>query len=418
MGFPKEVLLHKAENFSYETLNQQLHQHGSKNIAKLELFLWDLEMFLQIQRIMESKVVLKGGAAVQFYLPIKYQRSSVDIDMICSVSKEEVEGTIRQIENRFNADKKFFRFHSHKPEKPQTSLPLLTYYVGVPSECKPVELAAGPDYGQASIQEIKVEFLLSESSPPVFESSSPQIFAAETNKTYQIFPLNNLLADKLTTLGPNTIGIQINRADEQIKQLYDIDALITWNIDKIDLMRVKDSYFMRAKMEAQARGIEFDATEIFKDVENQLEELSLIDFPANTEYKKRIDDFQSLYLRRSINRNVSGWAIVGRKLMILFELLMEGDNKMRDNYVTLFDLDKNLGFEILAGPKRGQVVKDFKESITREFGSYCRVPINQIKGKHQKRIFWEILSIQNMVDVIGWVGEFFKGLDLDNRVAR
>jgi len=81
MRFPKEVLLHKAENFAYDTLKQRLNQHGFNNIAKLELFLWDLEMFLQIQEIMGSKIVLKGGAAAQFYVPINYQRSSIDIDL-------------------------------------------------------------------------------------------------------------------------------------------------------------------------------------------------------------------------------------------------------------------------------------------------------------------------------------------------
>ncbi len=418
MGFPKEVLLHKAENFSYETLNRRLNQHGFKNIAKLELFLWDLEMFMQIQRILRNRVVLKGGTAVQFYLPIDYQRSSVDIDIICSVSIEEVEGTIRQIEDRFNADEKFFRFRSHKPEKPQTSLPLLTYYVTFPSECKPVELAAGPEHAQTSIQEIKVEFLLSKNPTDLFKCSSPQIFSVETDRTYQILPLDSLLADKLTTLGPNTIGIQNDRADEQIKQLYDIDALITWNIDKIDLVRVRDSYLILAKKEAQARGIGFNVTKIFEDVEKQLEELSLIDFPINTEYKKRIDDFQSLYLRRSINRNVSGWAIVGRKLMIMFQLLRDNDIKIKEIISNLYNLEKKLYFNTIAGPDKGRIIKKFKESLLEEFETYCRVPINQIKGKHQKRIFWEILSIQNMVDVIAWVSEFFKGLDLDDRISR
>ncbi|MFQ5452708.1 MAG: nucleotidyl transferase AbiEii/AbiGii toxin family protein [Candidatus Zixiibacteriota bacterium] len=417
MDRSSEILLHQAEAFSNAILKQRLNQYGLNNIAKLELFLWDLEMFMQIQRIIGNKVVLKGGAAVQFYLPIDCQRSSVDIDMICFVSKDEIEETIHQIEDRFKADDEVFRFRLHKPEKPQTSLPLLTYYVNVPSNCKLVELATGAEHPPKPIQEIKIEFLLSKSPPPIYECSCPQIFAVKTNQTYQILPLDNLLADKLTTLGPNTIGIPNNRADEQIKQLYDIDALITWNINNINLKKVRDAYLIRAELETQVRGIEFDIAEIFKDVENQLEELALIDFPINTEYQKRINDFQSLYLKRSLNRNIAGWAIVGKKLIILLQLLKEDENKIKV-MENLYRLEKKLDFNIVTGPAKGQVIKRFKESFLKEFESYSRVPINQIKGKHQKRIFWELLSIYNMVDIDNWVHEFFRNQNLAGHIER
>ena len=51
-------------------------------VAMMELFLWDLELFLQIQKRLGEHIVLKGGAATQFYLPIEAQRTSVDILMI------------------------------------------------------------------------------------------------------------------------------------------------------------------------------------------------------------------------------------------------------------------------------------------------------------------------------------------------
>lgn len=42
----------------------------------MELFLWNLEIFLQIQDILKDRVVLRGGAAVQFYLPVEYKKQA------------------------------------------------------------------------------------------------------------------------------------------------------------------------------------------------------------------------------------------------------------------------------------------------------------------------------------------------------
>lgn len=64
----------------------------------MELFLWDLELFLHIQKILGDKIILKGGAATQFYLPRDAQRTSVDIDMLFFGTEEEIKKTLRKIE--------------------------------------------------------------------------------------------------------------------------------------------------------------------------------------------------------------------------------------------------------------------------------------------------------------------------------
>ncbi|MGI6778200.1 MAG: hypothetical protein ACOX7R_09385 [Acetivibrionales bacterium] len=50
----------------------------------------------------------------------------------------------------------------------------------------------------------------------------PELFALETEKEFNILALESLFADKLTTLGPTTIGVSDERADEQFKQIYDV----------------------------------------------------------------------------------------------------------------------------------------------------------------------------------------------------
>lgn len=88
MDFTK--IFHNKTAFERDYLQQRMDQYGFKNMSRMELFLWDLELFLQIQKRLGEHIVLKGGAATQFYLRIEAQRTSVDIDMIFCGKDEDV----------------------------------------------------------------------------------------------------------------------------------------------------------------------------------------------------------------------------------------------------------------------------------------------------------------------------------------
>ncbi len=53
-------LFHDQKAFERETLDERMRLFGFKNMARLELFLWDLELYLQIQELLGDRVVLKG----------------------------------------------------------------------------------------------------------------------------------------------------------------------------------------------------------------------------------------------------------------------------------------------------------------------------------------------------------------------
>ena len=90
-------IFHDETAFSREYLQNRMEMYGFKNMSRMELFLWDLELFLQIQKRLGEHIVLKGGAATQFYLPIEAQRTSVDIDMIFCGTDEQVQNTLNDI---------------------------------------------------------------------------------------------------------------------------------------------------------------------------------------------------------------------------------------------------------------------------------------------------------------------------------
>lgn len=140
MNFDGNAWIHDRKCFDRDTLTERLEQLKFNSLARMELFLWDLEIFLQIQAILKDKIVLKGGAAAQFYLPIEYQRTSVDIDMVCAVGIEEVEKALAAIERKFNGMDDLFKARPHKPKDPKAILPMMTYYMDVPSVCNAKEL--------------------------------------------------------------------------------------------------------------------------------------------------------------------------------------------------------------------------------------------------------------------------------------
>lgn len=311
MNYNQDALIHSVEFFKRKSLTYRLKKVGFNSLPKIELFLWGMEIFLQFQEILKEKIVLKGGSAVQFYIPIEYQRASVDVDVVCNASQKEIETAITKIEDKFKGDGNLFTFKLFQPKQPKTDLPLFTYFVNISSICTDREFFGG----HSGFQELKIEFHVSEEPLPIVYKKSPSIFALNTDKTYQIFPLNILIGDKLSCLGPNTIGIPFFRSDEQIKQIYDIGALFEFKLKEVEFNKIEEYLLKRAKLECKTRNINFNINEIKKDMIEQLEKLSLIDLKEDEKLIKLINDFQSLYLRKSINKPVSEWAITGKKLI-------------------------------------------------------------------------------------------------------
>ncbi len=404
MNFDDNALIHSRECFERDTLAERLEKLKFNSLARMELFLWDLEIFLQIQAILKDKVVLKGGAAAQFYLPIEYQRTSVDIDIICAGEIEEVGKALAAVERKLKGMDDLFKARPHKPKDPKANLPLMTYYMDVPSVCTTKEL-----YGKKTtgIQEIKIEFHFTDEPLVIHPISLPRIFALETQQTYQLLPLDDLIGDKLTTLGPHTIGIPMERADEQIKQIYDISGLLQFNWENIDLRRVGKSFLARAKSEAHKRSLTANMGEIFSDMMEQMKQLSVLDLENDKSLLKRINDFQSLYVRKELNRSPSEWAVAGAKIRVLLAYLSRNKdvNNPLDN---LFQCEQNLEFDHLQGAEKGRLARRFREEFSKAFEKYSDYPAKVLKGKSPARILWAVANTDNVDELVAWIKDFIE----------
>ena len=401
-------LFHKEEAFQRETFQKRMEEFGFKNMARMELFLWDLELFLHIQKILGDKIILKGGAATQFYLPRDAQRTSVDIDMLFFGTEEEIKETLRKIEEYLGTEDELFYFHKHSPKNPKTNLPLHTYYMKVPSALSNAE--RNMERESIPYQELKIEFILQPEKWEYERRTGENIFAVNSSWNYQILPLNYLFADKLTTLGCNTIGVQNERLDEQVKQFYDIMMLSRNCISEMQCSVVKEKYLKRAEQEWNTRkitlgstleGRDYEPKYIVEDVEKQLLRYQQADSGEDAELKKFINDFHSLYLNRKVQYDPKTVACGASLVRLMYELMISGMGW--DKVKQALEIEKKLGMEHLSGPEKGQKIRELRNQFIQEFGKDSVIPASTLKGKDLKRVFWAIVNIDNLNKIEGMI---------------
>lgn len=401
-------LFHKEEAFQRETFQKRMEEFGFKNMARMELFLWDLELFLHIQKILGDKIILKGGAATQFYLPRDAQRTSVDIDMLFFGTEEEIKKTLRKIEEYLGTEDELFYFHKHSPKNPKTNLPLHTYYTKVPSVLSNAE--RNMERESIPYQELKIEFILQPEKWEYERRTGENIFAVNSSWNYQILPLNYLFADKLTTLGCNTIGVQNERLDEQVKQFYDIMMLSRNCISEMQCSVVKEKYLKRAEQEWNTRkitlgstleGRDYEPKYIVEDVEKQLLRYQQDDSGEDAELKKFINDFHSLYLNRKVQYDPKTVACGASLVRLMYELMISGMGW--DKVKQALEIEKKLGMEHLSGPEKGQKIRELRNQFIQEFGKDSVIPASTLKGKDLKRVFWAIVNIDNLNKIEGMI---------------
>lgn len=396
-------LIHDESSFKRETLEKRMQEYGFKNMGRMELFLWDLEIFLQIQNRLNERVVLKGGAATQFYLPKEAQRTSVDIDMLFNGTEEEIDATLSKIEGTLGDDSGLLHFRKHVPKNPKTTLPLFTYYTDIPSVLTNTERNVKGNDTQS--QELKIEFITQAEKKEYSIVSGEEIFAVHSTKKYQLLPLNSLFADKLTTVGSNTIGVQDDRLDEQVKQFYDILMLTRYCRSSMDSKEIWSKYKTRAEEEWNVRansdgewkllkGKPFSLELVIEDVKNQLSRYKQVDSGNDKELKKAINDFKGLYLNSKIDFSPSEVACGATLICIMFEMLSLGEGWSRIK--NLLDIEAELNFSGLQGMEKGQIVRAVRDMLIEKFGESSLIPANILKGKNPRRVFWAVATKENI----------------------
>lgn len=410
-------LFHDKSAFKRETLEERMQDYGFKNMGRMELFLWDLELFLQLQDRLGDRLVLKGGAATQFYLPKEAQRTSVDIDMLFSGTETEINEALNQIETTLGDDGGLLRFRKHVPKNPKTTLPLFTYFTDIPSVLTSTERNVKSNDKQS--QELKIEFIIEEKKPEYSLVTGEDIFAVHSTKKYQVLPIDSLFADKLTTIGRNTIGVQDDRLDEQVKQFYDIMMLTRYCWESMNPTKIWSKYRTRAEEEwneransdgewEELKGKDFSLNIVIEDVKKQLQRYEQVDNGEDKELQKAINDFKGLYLNSKVSYNPASVACGASLIRILYESLEteEGWSKIKE----LLNTESLLFLSNFSGIEKGKKASEIRDTLIERFGSTSLIPAKILKGKKPQRVFWAVATLKNIDEIKATIEEIIRKL--------
>lgn len=241
----------KAHCFTKEWINGFKQQKHLKRINPpiLEKMIHALSLLQQL-KAHGLDFTFKGGTSLVLLLA-KSRRFSVDIDIITTQSREEVEAIL----NKVVANSHFNKWELQDRRSYKEGVPKAHYEFDYESSLNQSAhfvlldiLFEQTDYPRLLAAPIQSEWIESED---VLEVAVPSI--------------ESILGDKLTAFAPNTVGILYGKDKEQeiIKQLFDIGCLFdeAENVEEIAL-----SFEKIGAKEINYRELEIGLTDILDDI--------------------------------------------------------------------------------------------------------------------------------------------------------
>lgn len=241
----------KTHCFTKEWINGFKQQKHLKRINPpvLEKMIHALSLLQQL-KANGLDFTFKGGTSLVLLLA-KSRRFSVDIDIITTQSREEVEAILDKVvaNSHFNKwdlqDKRSYKEgvpKAHYEFDFESSLNQSTHFVLLDI------LFEKTDYPRLLEVPIQSEWIESED---VLEVTVPSV--------------ESILGDKLTAFAPNTVGVLYDKGKEQeiIKQLFDIGCLFD---EAKDVNEIALSFEKIGAKEINYRKLEIDLTDILDDI--------------------------------------------------------------------------------------------------------------------------------------------------------
>ncbi|MFH1106583.1 MAG: nucleotidyl transferase AbiEii/AbiGii toxin family protein [Candidatus Micrarchaeota archaeon] len=378
----KDFLKHPPEAFSKEELSKRAKKYGFTQPQFLELLAWDYELAEQLQAA-NDELILKGGAAVQLYLPQDAQRCSTDADFLApGMDAGKIERIMGQVRSQISM-LSGFKDEVHRPEKPDLRIPMLTHKVTLPS--------AFGQMGRTPCQ-IKVEFLFTDFAPPTTDLPAVETIALQVNNV-KALSLGSLIGDKLCTLAVGTIGIR--RASAMHKHVYDLEML-AFGTDKLNPEAISDAHYALNSIsifESKIRGKKHSVQEVLESVQNAMEDYSRIDLGTFAdemrEARESLDIFQQQHIPVSQKKSFYAWSAKAQKIRFLagiFKQIEEG-TPQREAWEKLESAKKE---EKRLASLSGIELKQAKEELLGRMktASYGQKGIKELNEKPVGRIYW------------------------------
>jgi hypothetical protein len=241
----------KAYCFTKEWINGFKQQNHLKRINPpiLEKMIQALSLLQQL-KAHGLEFTFKGGTSLVLLLA-KARRFSVDLDIITTQSREEVEAIL---------DKVVANSHFNKWDLQGRR----SYKDGVPKAHYEFDYESSLNQ---SAHFILLDILFEKADYPRLLSAPIQSEWIESEEVWEVAvpSIESILGDKLTAFAPNTVGILYGKNKEQeiIKQLFDIGCLFdeAENVEEIAL-----SFEKMGSKEIKYRQLEIGLTDILDDI--------------------------------------------------------------------------------------------------------------------------------------------------------
>jgi len=236
------------ETFNPEKINALLSQAVITNIVNLEKAIFCLEYVGQLQQE-GLDLIFKGGSALQVLLCDRWTRLSIDIDICTASSKEELETILEKIHRKF--DKKAFSYTLRHREI-SSHIPFYLYKIETPAiteKSRTILLDALGIKPKIATQQTRLKTF--------FYDSQEKVTTPTTGA---------LLGDKLTTIGPTTIGRPLKDSRnglEYAKHFFDIGILQETNFN---IQQCKTAYIEGIQIQSKIRNKKYTTKECFEDM--------------------------------------------------------------------------------------------------------------------------------------------------------
>lgn len=237
-----------AETFDPEKIRSLLSEGTINNVANLEKAIFCLEYIGQLQEE-GLDFIFKGGSAVQILLGNSWTRLSVDVDICTNASQEEFESVLGKVYEKF--DNKAFLYHSRE-RVISSDVPFYLYRIETPA-----------------ITERSRTILLDAIGikPEMPTSQTPlKAFFFDSSVEVTMPTLGALLGDKLSTVGPNTIGRPLRDSRnglEYVKHFCDINRL---QESDFCFEECAEAFRESIGIQSKVRGKHFTLDECFDDM--------------------------------------------------------------------------------------------------------------------------------------------------------
>ena len=236
------------ETFEPKKISGLLSQGIITNITNLEKAIFCLEYVGQLQAE-GLDLIFKGGSAAQILLGDRWTHISIDVDACTGASDEELKTILEKIHRKF--DGKSFSY-TPRDREISSGIPFYLYRIETPAiseRSRTILLDVIGIKPKLAVQQTPLKAFFFDSSASV---TTPTIGA--------------LLGDKLSTIGPTTIGRPLNDSRnglEYAKHFFDIGSLQQTNFE---LEHCKTAYAEARRVQSMVRGKEYAPDECFNDM--------------------------------------------------------------------------------------------------------------------------------------------------------